>query len=358
MHSRYSAPRRRALAAATRAAGALLALCLFSCNKQYPNPFANTNAMTPPSAAAQVVFVSNLYSAKPGGGKELYAAEGTGANVTRLTNCNTTDRRCDYLEPVTSALSRSRLAVLRLLDTDGDGNLTANDGTALHIVDLSRQVEGELVPGNAHVTGADWSPGEEVLYYSAAGQTPNGDLYTITSNAQSNTNLTMTDALSERRPRFNSAGTSLLFERIDPATGLDQVWIATGLGLRVLTTGGTPGAALAGTPYIVGSDADPVFSPDGNTVLFRRLVATGNGGLGMWDLMTVRLDTSDVPPAVFVTGPAYRGPADWGPLGIVFIETVAGSGPQMVLVDTTGGSRKVLVTAGAGFDVASPHWLH
>ena len=38
-------------------------------------------------------------------------------------------------------------------------------------------------------------------------------------------------------------------------------------------------------------------------------------------------------------------------------ETVSGSGPQLVSVDATGGARRVLLTAGAGFDISFPHWL-
>jgi hypothetical protein len=338
-------------------AGVLLAGALASCSSQYPNPFQNVNPMTPPPATAKIVFASNLYSTKAGQGRDIFAAEETGANVTRLTNCNTADRSCEYLEPIPGGASRDRLAVRRLIDTDGDGKLTATDGESLRILDLARAVEGELVPGNAHVSGADWSPGEEILYYSAAGQTAADDLYQITSNGQSSQNLTMTDTFRERRPRFNLPGSSLAFERIDTTTKLGQIWVATSLGLRTLTTGGTPGAALAGTPYIVGSDADPVFAPDGLTLLFRRLVATGNGGLGIWDLMTIRLDVVGATPTTLITGPAFRGAPDWSATGILFVETTAGSGPQLVLVDATGANRRVLVSAGAGFDITAPRWL-
>ncbi len=341
--------------ALARAGGALLASALASCSSQYPNPFENANQMVPAPAAAKIVFTGNTYAAQPGGGRDLFAVEDSGANVTRLTFCNTPDRRCEYLEAIPGP-SRDRQAVRRLIDTDGDGRITSSDGESLRIVDLARAVEGELVAANAHVSGADWSPGEEVLFYSAAGSGAMDDLYQITSNGQSNQNLTQTGNLRERRPRFNLSGTSLAFERID-STGKGQVWVATSLGLRALTMGGTAGDALAGTPYVVGSDADPVFAPDGRTVLFRRLVATGNGGLGIWDLMTIRTDVTNATPTTLLTGPAFRGAPDWNNTGIIFVETVSGSGPQLVLLDASGGSRKVLVTAGAGFELGFPHWL-
>jgi Tol biopolymer transport system component len=348
--------RRCAAGAMARALGLVLAALLASCNSQYPNPFENTNQMVPPPATSKIVLAANTYAARSGGGLDLFSMDENGGNLTRLTFCNTTDRLCQYIEPVPGP-SRERVAVLRLLDTDGDGKLTATDGQSLRLVDLARAVEGELVAANAHVSGADWSPGEEVLFYSAAGANSMDDLYQITSNAQSNSNLTQTTTLRERRPRFNISGSNLAFERID-GTGLGQTWIATSLGLRVLEPGGTAGAALAGTPYIVGSDADPVFSPDSRTVLFRRLVATGNGGLGFWDLMTIRTDVTNATAVPFVAdGTAFRGAPDWNATGIIFVETVAGSGPQVVFVDATGGGRRVLMTAGAGFELSYPRWL-
>jgi hypothetical protein len=78
----------------------------------------------------------------------------------------------------------------------------------------------------------------------------------------------------------------------------------------------------------------------------------------MWSLMTIRTDVTNATPVPFVTGGgAYRGAADWNGTGILFVETVAGAGPQLVFVDASGGARRVLLTAGAGFDVSFPRWL-
>ncbi|HUG51996.1 MAG TPA: hypothetical protein VMR21_00270 [Vicinamibacteria bacterium] len=326
-----------------------------ACSGEYDNPFDNANPMNPPPAAADIVFTANTYSMRTGGGSDLFAMEDTGANVTRLTFCNTDDRRCDYVEAIPGPV-RTRQAVRRLIDLDDDGRITGADGESLRILDLSRAVEGELVPGNARVSGADWSPGEEVLYYSAVSQGGVEDIYQITSNGQSNQDLTVSAAVHERRPRFSASGTALAYERTD-VSGLGQIWVATSLGLRGLTTGGAAGGALTGTRYTVGADADPVFSPDGQTLAFRRLVGAGNGGLGVWDVMTIRTDAATAPAVPIVTGAAFRGAPDWGPGGIVFVEVVAGSGPQIVLVDATGGGRRVLFTAGVGYELAFPRWL-
>jgi len=86
--------------ARARAAAAILVLVLPSCSSSYPNPFENSSQMTPPPATAKIVFTANTYATQKGGGLDIFAMEDTGANVTRLTFCNTADRRCDYLEAI------------------------------------------------------------------------------------------------------------------------------------------------------------------------------------------------------------------------------------------------------------------
>jgi Tol biopolymer transport system component len=123
-----------------------------------------------------------------------------------------------------------------------------------------------------------------------------------------------------------------------------------------VTTGGDSGAPLPGTPYVVGSDADPDYSADGRSVVFRRCTGTGNGGVGTWDIMTVRLDGTGL--TTLVTGPAYRGAPDWGAKGIAFPETdVAAGATRLVVIQADGSGRQASVTLGSSFDISYPRWL-
>jgi len=107
----------------------------------------------------------------------------------------------------------------------------------------------------------------------------------------------------------------------------------------------------------VGADADPVFSPNGQSVAFTRLTGTGNGGLGTWDLLTSKADGVSK-PVVIATGPLYRGAPDWGSRGILFVETdAAASRSQLVLVQPDGSGRTVLRTEDARSRMGSPRWL-
>jgi dipeptidyl aminopeptidase/acylaminoacyl peptidase len=330
------------------------AALLGACNTTYDNPFANSNPTVAPRADATVVYTSNGYATRPGSPDEVFAAGEGGAGVTRLTFCNNDTRRCSSLEAA-PAPDRFRVA-LRRVDADGnkDGQLTAADGEALLVVDLSRSVEGGLLQSNARVSGIDWSPTGDVLVYSAAGEGGIEDLYRADPNGQNTRNLTSTNTVRERRPRIDPSGSAALFERID-VDGKGQIWLFSSTGAQVrVTAGGDGGAALAGTPYVVGSDADPDYSPDGRSVVFRRLTGTGNGALGTWDIMTARLDGSAM--TTIVTGAAFRGAPDWGPKGIVFPESDSASA-RLVLVQGDGSGRQVLVTLGSSFDISYPRWL-
>jgi Tol biopolymer transport system component len=159
--------------------------------------------------------------------------------------------------------------------------------------------------------------------------------------------------LRERSPRIDPFSTTAVYEGIDES-GVGRIYL---FSQTLLTSGPAAGESLPGTPYVVGGDADPVFSPDGLSIAYRRLTGIGNGGLGTWDLLTLRLDGSST-PQVIATGPLFRGAPDWGASGIVFVETDAGTArSQLVVVPADGTSRTLLRTEDAGYRMGSPRWL-
>src|SRR6187401_2853506 len=97
------------------------------CGRTYDNPFEGSTATQAPSAAAAIVFTSNIQSAQPGGPREVYAIEESGANPTQLTRCGAT-AACSTLE-ASFDTDRQRAMVRRVVaDTNGDGRLNAADG--------------------------------------------------------------------------------------------------------------------------------------------------------------------------------------------------------------------------------------
>ena len=330
----------------------LLAGALPACNTEYDNPFARSDTGVPPPDATDIVFSSNTYTNRTGSPRDLFAAEDGGAGLTRLTFCNTEQARCDNIEAA-PAPERQRMAVRRVTtDSNNDGRLSAEDGEALVFVDLARGVEAELIPANARVNGADWSPLGDFIIYSANGEGGIPDLWIMDPNGQNNRNRTATNTVSERRPRLNASANSAVYERIEPG-GKGQIYVFS--TFRV-SSGGPGSDPLPGTPYIVGSVADPDFSPDGRLVVFRRLTGLGQGGLGTWDILTARTDGTEL--TVVASGPVYRGAPDWGTSGILFNEVdVAASASRLVLVDPAGTNRRTPVTMGASVLLSFPRWL-
>jgi Tol biopolymer transport system component len=328
----------------------LLALigCCPGCNKDYPNPFAQDNRSVPPPASAGIVLSSGAWSTQANAPRELFAIDPTGANLTRLTFCNDTNT-CDWVEPVPSP-DRNRM--MARLVTPG------TEGTALTFIDLIRGATANIAVAAGRVSGADWSPQDGVVVYSAVGQGALEDLYRVDPNGQNVSNLTQTDTVRERRPRIDPGGNVAVYERIE-GSGKGSITIfQTSTSQSVVTTGGPGEGVLSDTNEPVGSDTDPDFSPDAKFIVFRRLTSTANG-IGTWDIMTVKLDGSSLTP--IASGPLYRGTPDWSSKGgIIFTEAdVAAGTVKLVLVQPDGSGRQVLLTQALSTEhIPQARWLY
>jgi len=328
---------------------ALIALttAVAGCNKEYPNPFAQSSHTVPPPITAAILLTTGLWSAQPSAPRELFAIDLSGANPTRLTFCNAS-AACDVLEPVPSP-TRTRV-MMRRLDADAAGE-------SLIFEDLERAAEAVIAPATQRVSGADWSPQDGVVVYSAVGQGNLEDLYKVDPNGQNPANLTQTAAVRERRPRIDPGGTVAVYERIE-ADGKGGVFIFQNSNTQSRVTSGGPGAeVLAATGEVVGSDTDPDFSPDDRSIVFRRLTSTGGGGLGTWDILTVRTDGTSL--ATLASGPIFRGAPDWGTQGILFTEVDLAAGTaRVVLIQPDGSGRQVLLTQPATTRLGTARWLY
>lgn len=345
----------------SRFASAALASLLAACADQGGNPFAAVSQ--PPSADAVLMFVSSSWSNQLGQPRELLALNADGSRPERLTGCALAEQPCDVLQFAVSP-EINRVAVVRSIPGAAPG------ASALYFVDLGRSVESPLI-SQRRISQVDWSPNGQRLIYTSPGTSANGvdALYLCQPNGAEDQILTATAGLRERDARFAPSSQSAVFERFD-AGGVSRIYIFQSVPVTDLPAAcATPaGPALEGTPYVVGADADPVFSPDGSAVAFRRLTALGNGGLGVWDLMVSSLadlggdadgdGCPDVAPRVLASGTVSRGAPDWGPRGLLLVETDAATGlSQLVSMQPDGSGRTVLRTEPAAFGMAAPRWI-
>ena len=332
----------------------LPAVAMLGACKDSPNPFvSNSPTATPPPGAA--LIVSTNLQGTAGSPSDIYSLGADGSGFTRLTSCAARSSPCTALEAAASA-DRSHLQVREVVsDTNGDGALTEADGVPIVYVDLTRNVEGIVIPASVFVSGLDWSADGSLLVYSGLGSAPNDeDLFRSDVNGQNVANLTATPSTRERRPRLDPAASVAVYEHYG-ADGKGQVWLFTdSTDQRQITPGGPGTALLPGTPYTIGSDADPAFSPDATSVVFRRLVDAGDGR-GDWQVLTVPIAGGAGTP--LTSGAVFRGAPDWGTLGIVFVEANAGGGLDLVLIQPDGSGRRVLMSAPAGMALSAPRFL-
>jgi Tol biopolymer transport system component len=344
-----------------------------ACGTDDSNPFAAFNRVAPIPADADIVFVSNLH-AGPGAFHEAFAFSRETETESRLTFCTDNDALCDTLEAVPHP-DRERLAMRRVpMDLNRDGALGDEDGVSLIVAQLVQGFESPFTKVDVFVSGVTWSlPPQAVslsdfLVYSALDPALARDLFQIDANGQNSNNLTSNPATRETRPSFDPLGRFVAYERTElevtltgnidqAAPGKSGIWLFQSASTQFVVSQGGPGSAvLPGTLFIVGSDTDPVVSPDGTRIAFRRLTDTGNGGRGSWDILTTDLNGAN--PETVAAGPQYRGAPDWGAEGLLFVELdLAARTNQLVVVQPDGTGRSTPLTLSPDLDLSHPRWL-
>jgi Tol biopolymer transport system component len=303
-------------------------------------------------AAADTVFVaSDAWATRPGSNFELFSVGGA-SQATRLTFCT----GCQALS-ATPSLDRTRIALRRAdADTNRDGRLDDADRVSLLLVDLARQIEGPFLPGGWTTSSVDWASDGTFLVHTSSSDGGGDDLYQIDSNALNNQRILVTPTVRERGARLNATISRVVYERIDGlGAGRSEIWVFnSSTNQSKLTDSGITGELLPGTLYLVGSDAGPDYSPDSATVVFRRLTSTAVPG-GTWDILTV--PATGGAPRVLASGPQFRSTPDWSKDGIVFSESNAAGGTDIVVIDPSTGGRRVLQTFGAGYQAGDPRWI-
>lgn len=325
------------------------AALLAACSGDPANPFGGRTR--PASARAAAMFVSSSWAGVTGQPRELMAIDLDGAGIETLTSCSQLAEPCTVLRVAVSN-DPNRVALVRApMDAVSPG------AGALYFVDLSRSAEKLILP-TKKVSSVDWAPDSSFLIYESPTNPQTGaeDLFVCAPTGANDQNLTSTANLRERSPRADPLGRTAAYEVIDQnGTGRIYLYASGGAALAV-TSGVAPGPPLPDTPYTVGSDADPVFSPEGDRIALRRLTGLGNAGLGTWELCTVKLDGTDL--ACLAGGPVHVSAPDWGPQGLLFVETEAmAARSRLVVVQPDGTGRRILHEEDASFGMDSPRWI-
>jgi len=242
-------------------------------------------------------------------------------------------------------------------DTNRDGRMDEFDRTTLLLVDLNRRLEGPFLPDGWSTSSADWSADGSFILHTSSPDGRTDGMYTVDANSQNNQLIIYDANVRVRGGRLNNSITRAVYERIASAgPGKSEIWSGvSNVNQSRITDGGPVGDQLPNSLYLVGSDAGPDFSPDGTSVVFRRLTSTAVSG-GAWDIMVV--PTGGGTPRAIVSGPMLRSDPDWSREGIVFSETNPATGAvDIVIIDPDTAARRVLQSFAAGYRATAPRWI-
>src|SRR5512145_713519 len=95
----------------------VLLLAGAGCTPEYENPFAGRTRTVVPPPSATLLFTTSQWATEPGSGREVFSVDADGANLTRLTYCNTASSICDNLDAEPSP-DRGRILARRILGSD------------------------------------------------------------------------------------------------------------------------------------------------------------------------------------------------------------------------------------------------
>jgi Tol biopolymer transport system component len=327
----------------------LLTFGAAACDRTIEPTFSPPNPTATPPPQADLVVASDGLGPEPltPGLRDVYAlTSADGSGVTLLSSCRIGTQHCDTEEADLSPGSE-RLVARRYTDPGAPGD------AGITLVELRESLEGVVIAPARRVSGLDYSPRSELVVYSGMGEGLLDDLWVTLPNGAEDRNLTASTTHHERRPRIDPSGSVAVFDRAAPG-GKSEIWIFVNrLDQRRVTEGGAGDLTLPGGEAVVGSDRDPVYSPDGEHVAFRRLVGLGDGR-GDWEILSVRSDGTEL--TTIVSGPGFRGAPDWGAAGIVFVETDA-TGSRIVVSAVDGSGRRNVLGVPQGFKLSHPRWI-
>jgi Tol biopolymer transport system component len=325
---------------------------------------------SPIPADARIIFASDRDHETDEwglGSNALYVADLAG-HVTRITHARyfhnhftvSPDRR--YI--ATNRYSRG--------DTNKDGKyFPLNDYKELWVVDTVAGTERRLVPEiDAGWGGLAWSPDGRWIYFSSpSGQgkgmdlrrveVATGKVETLTANL-----LKLLGVEGERKfvsdVSASPDGQSVVFLYTGPemlASGQSKTRIAVmkldGSEAHIVTDGGPLPAGKRGV-WSTG-DFDPEFSPDSGRITFARVTDRGmvSQTLSTFDIMTVKVDGTDLKDISPITGGAAEFIPSWGDDGRIVFTRLAPAEKVFapVVYDPATGARTPISIAGEGSHV-------
>ena len=182
----------------------------------------------------------------------------------------------------------------------------------------------------------------QIVFISDQG--PVRDVYIVNPDGSGLTNLTNGAAGSAEIPQWSPDRSKIVFEG-GQFGGDIYVINADGTGLHNLTN----------TPPLEGLETEPVWSPDGTTIVFTKAISLDpDGDQAATDVYTIRADGSQLTPLTTTGQESQGGGLSWSPDGSrIAFTSDRGASSQIFVMGSDGSSQTGITSAGTSF---GPQW--
>lgn len=324
--------------------------------------------------SADIIFTAGMYSENPNSPTEIYAMDIDDQKIYRLSCSNLSGQTCAYSGPWVSP-DRKKIVVMRgCSDTNSDGIINYLDNKSIWIIEIENDTALEINGFNA-VNSPSWSANNEIIFAASVPANINTDIYKMDGNGENIQNLTNTNIYLENDPCWSKDGESIVYnmgEFITPEGVPEGAFIAAKGDLwvmdrdgnnkkKVVSFDGDENCPHYSDHFCLGLPADPAFLPDGNIIVYEKLLSTAeNNGSGRWNIFSASLSGIDQTITNLTNDlTAYQAIPSTSEEGIIFHEVdVNKPFYGLVMIDLDGSNRKnILDNSNWEYYLGAASWL-
>lgn len=308
---------------------------------------------------ADIIFTAGIYGEDLNAPSEIYAMDIEDQKIYRISCSNLNGATCDYSRPHVSP-DRKKMVVMRgCSDTNSDGVINLYDDKSIWIIDIENDTLSEI-PGFSALNSPCWSLNNEIVFAANLPGQLNTDIYKLDAKGENIQNLTNTDEYFENDPWWSEDGRQIVFGKGEFVTpeGLpevsyvaakDDLWVMDSNGgnkTKVISFAGDEDCSEYSDNYCLGLVADPDFLPEGNGIVYEKLLSTAeNNGSGRWNIFSASLTGLDQ-NIINLTNDltAYQAIPRVSEKGIIFHETdIDKPFYGLILINTDGSNRREII---------------
>jgi Tol biopolymer transport system component len=323
---------------------------------------------------ADIIFTAGIYSDDLSSPTEIYAMDLDAQTIYRISCSNTHGPTCNYAAPYVSP-DRKKIVVMRgCSETNGDGIVNYQDDKSICIIDIENDSALQITGFHA-VNSPGWSVRNEIVFAASLSGNINTDIFKIDTQGENIQNLTKTDDYLENDPSWSHDGKRIVFNKgefITPGgvaagsfiAARGDLWVMDSDGdnkTKVVSFDGEEDCTSYSDNFCLGLPADPAFLPDGNSIVYEKLLSTTeNSGSGRWNIFSALLDGPDQNIKNLTNDlTAYQAIPRVSERGIVFHEVdVDKPFYGLVMIGLDGSNRNnILDNSDWGYYLGSANWL-